>query len=83
VTLISVHNSEGCVGRCDARCYDAIHADCDCVCGGSNHGKGEAQAVANTAAHAEEWVKAIEGQTGAKVRFEVGVPADQMGITWE
>ena len=25
-TLISVYNSEGCVGRCDARCYNAENA---------------------------------------------------------
>lgn len=39
-TLIYVGNSEGCVGRCDAKCYDAKHPDCDCICGGKNHGVG-------------------------------------------
>lgn len=82
MTLISVHNSSGCVGRCDARCYGAKHTDCDCVCGGSNHGKGEAQAVQNTAAHAAQWVEAIEQRTGAKARFELG-DAEQIGIEWE
>lgn len=48
-TLIYVGNSDGCVGRCDARCYDAHEPDCDCICGGRNHGAGLEQALANTA----------------------------------
>jgi hypothetical protein len=27
-TLIAIYNSEGCVGRCDACCYDAHEPDC-------------------------------------------------------
>jgi hypothetical protein len=49
-TLIAVYNSDGCVGRCDAKCYEAVDPDCDCVCGGRNHGVGRAQAATNTAA---------------------------------
>jgi len=26
--------------RCDASCYDARHANCHCICGGTNHGLG-------------------------------------------
>lgn len=48
-TLIAVYTSEGCVGRCDAKCYDASEPDCDCICGGRNHGKGIQQALENTA----------------------------------
>jgi len=48
MTLISLHNSEGCVGRCDAKCYDARGGQCSCICGGLNHGAGKRQAVANT-----------------------------------
>lgn len=51
-TLMAVYNSEGCVGRCDARCYNAIHPNCTCICGGRNHGKGEAFAVLNVTLHA-------------------------------
>lgn len=47
-TLISVHNSEGEVGRCDAKCHNAKHKDCDCCCGGVNHGVGGRQAIQNT-----------------------------------
>lgn len=46
-TLISVHNSEGCVGRCDAKCYDARHPTCVCICGGRNHGAGKSEAMGN------------------------------------
>lgn len=56
MTLISVHNSSGCVGRCDARCYDAKEPACHCICGGSNHGAGEKQALENTQELAEEWI---------------------------
>jgi len=59
--LIAVYNSEGCVGRCDARCYDAAHVDCDCVCGGKNHGAGLERARANVAEFAahelERWAQ--------------------------
>lgn len=48
-TLIEVRNSEGIVGRCDARCYNAEHVNCDCVCRGHNHGAGLKQAQNNVA----------------------------------
>jgi hypothetical protein len=47
-TVIAVYNSDGCVGRCDARCHDAEGPDCDCICGGANHGRGYAGAVETT-----------------------------------
>jgi hypothetical protein len=37
------------VGRCDAKCYDAHEPDCDCICGGRNHGARLVQALENTA----------------------------------
>jgi hypothetical protein len=40
-TLIAVYNSDGCAGRCDSRCYDAEWDECDCICGGRNHGAGK------------------------------------------
>ncbi len=49
-TAIAVYTSEGCVGRCDARCHDAALPECDCICGGRLHGVGRARAIAvNTA----------------------------------
>ncbi len=56
-TLIAVYNSEGCVGRCDARCYDAAEPGCDCICGGRNHGAGKQQAIGNTRELAESWLE--------------------------
>lgn len=53
-TLIAVYDSDGCVGRCDARCYNAKHDHCNCVCGGKNHQKGFAQAVENVRELAEK-----------------------------
>jgi len=48
-TLLAVYNSDGCVGRCDAKCYNATGTVCDCLCGGVNHGVGRQKAEANTA----------------------------------
>lgn len=63
-TLIAVYNSEGCVGRCDARCYEAIEAQCNCVCGGRNHGAGLEQAVGNTRELAQQWLDAYAQLNG-------------------
>lgn len=56
MTLISVYNSDGCVGRCDAKCYDAVSPHCDCVCGGANHGAGLKKAEENTREMADSWI---------------------------
>lgn len=61
-TLIAVHNSNGLVGRCDAKCYNAHHSKCVCVCGGMNHGCGLEKAQENTAESAEAMVKAYAEQ---------------------
>jgi len=57
VTLIARYASEGCVGRCDAKCYNAEEDECDCICGGANHGAGIQTAMDNTRAYAESWVE--------------------------
>jgi len=33
--------------RCDAKCYNAKHLECHCICGGTNHGAGIEQASKN------------------------------------
>ncbi len=53
-TLIAVYDSDGCRGRCDARCYNAKRPKCTCICRGMNHGKGLAAAQENTRRHADE-----------------------------
>ncbi len=57
MTLIAVYNSDGCVGRCDAKCYNAECAECDCICGGHNHGAGLKRATENTQQMADEWIQ--------------------------
>lgn len=48
MTLIEVRGVDGkLIGRCDARCYEAQHSECTCICGGKNHGRGIHQAVSN------------------------------------
>jgi len=47
VTVLAVYNSAGCVGRCDALCHNAAKSECDCICGGRNHGIGTKRAIAN------------------------------------
>jgi hypothetical protein len=47
-TLMAVYNSDGLVGRCDARCYLGHGDSCDCCCGGVNHGVGLERAQENT-----------------------------------
>ena len=56
MVLIEVRNSEGVVGRCDAKCYNAEHPGCTCICGGRNHGAGLEKASENTRELAEPWI---------------------------
>lgn len=56
MTLIAVYNSDGCVGRCDAKCYNANHPHCDCICGGANHGAGKQAAIDNTRELSQRWI---------------------------
>jgi hypothetical protein len=55
-TVISYQSSGGDQGRCDARCYDAHEEECDCICGGRNHGAGREQAIGNTRELAQSWI---------------------------
>lgn len=57
VMLIAIYNSERCIGRCDARCYNAKGPSCDCCCGGRNHSVGLRRAQENTRKHGETIVE--------------------------
>lgn len=46
--------------RCDAKCYDAKHPSCDCICGGRNHGCGEQQAMDNVREMFTEWADRVD-----------------------
>ena len=75
-TLIAVYNSDGCVGRCDARCHQATTPECDCICGGKNHGVGRRQAWENTQRLAEEWIENYQKEHNAwELNWEI--PARQ------
>ena len=63
-TLIAVYTSDGLVGRCDARCYLATQSDCDCICGGGNHGAGVQQAIDNTRELAQHWLREYARREG-------------------
>ena len=72
MTLISYHSSGGDKGRrCDARCYNAKSAACDCICRGMNHGKGLNVAVEQTSRLAASWIERYGAEhPGEKVEFE-------------
>lgn len=47
--LLIVYNERGTrLGQCDAKCYNARHRACHCVCQGVNHGVGLRRAAENT-----------------------------------
>ncbi|MCX5713035.1 MAG: hypothetical protein NTY47_08310 [Candidatus Omnitrophica bacterium] len=56
-TLIELRNSDGSIGRCDAKCYEALDQQCTCVCKGRNHGAGLKQAQDNTIKMSKELLK--------------------------
>lgn len=76
-TLIAVYNSSGCVGRCDAKCYNAKEHECTCVCGGANHGVGRNKAMANTEQMANEWIKEYSNKMDLGKDVTWSVPSTQ------
>jgi len=80
-TLMSMSVGDRCIGRCDARCYDAKHENCDCVCGGLNHGAGEQQAIINTRDCWTEWAKDYAKRKGlTRHNTEVSPKVLQFGL---
>ena len=75
VTLISYYSSGGDQGRCDAKCYLASEPECDCICGGRNHGAGLAQAEENTRELAASWVEQARANGQDVTRVELGAAA--------
>jgi len=37
--------TKGKIGYCDAKCHNAKHDKCQCICEGRNHGCGEIEAI--------------------------------------
>lgn len=67
-TVLAVYTSEGRVGRCDAKCHTATTGECDCICGGRDHGAGHHQALENTRALLVERVEQA-GELSTLVAF--------------
>ena len=53
---VATYNSERCTGRCEAKCYEAITGNCDCICRRRKHGAGVERAPENTRELAAEWL---------------------------
>lgn len=64
MVLMAMHNNDGLVGRCDAKCYNAEHPHCDCICGGRNHGAGLEKALDNTREYARQIIEEYAGKKG-------------------
>lgn len=77
-TLIYASNSSGCIGKCDANCYEAKSSDCDCICRGMNHGKGLKKATENTGKYAEEWIEKYKKEHPDEKALELTVNSDQV-----
>ncbi|MEU4513218.1 hypothetical protein AB0G05_27290 [Nonomuraea wenchangensis] len=74
-TLLAVIRPGGRTQRCDARCYDAHEAECECVCGGLNHGAGFHTALENTRRLHREWLEAARAQDSEILRVEIDLDA--------
>jgi hypothetical protein len=55
--LIAAYTGDGCVGRCDAKCYNAWGQECHCICQGTNYGAGKQEAIDNTRELGESWLE--------------------------
>ncbi len=57
--LITAYTGDGCVGRCDAKCYNAWGPECHCICQGVNLGAGRQEATENTREFAGSWPRHV------------------------
>lgn len=83
MTLIAVYNSSGCVGRCDARCYNATEPNCVCICGGKNHGAGLNKALDNTREYCAQWLKDCKKEFGRSCKSEINGEVWQPSLPFE
>jgi hypothetical protein len=65
-TLIASGSSGTFRRACNAKCYNAKRPECDCLCGGINHGVGEPQARKNCRSMGVAWTS----QAGRLVSFQ-------------
>jgi hypothetical protein len=65
--LITAYTGDGCVGRCDAKCYNAWGPECHCICQSANHGAGRQEAIENTRELGESLLEEVLTASGARV----------------
>ncbi len=85
-TLIAAYTSSGdrgavCIGRCDAKCYEAADSECTCICGGMNHSAGQQKATDNTRQMAEQWIKDYSAAHSLGSGVQWDVPAAQLALS--
>lgn len=80
-TLLAVYTKDGCIGRCDAKCYDAEGPDCDCICGGMNHGVGLREAI-NISRNTIEDIKENYGTLNPELEYDFLVNINQVNQLW-
>jgi len=80
--LIAISTRQGCVGRCDAKCYNSKNSKCNCICGGKNHGVGRIEAADNTRQLAEKWIAEYKERKNLKeVEVRINRPlVDQLSL---
>ena len=72
-TLIAIYTGDGCIGRCDAKCYNAWGPECHCICQGGNHGAGKQEATASTRELPASWFE--QAETAGQIISVPGPPA--------
>ena len=72
-TLIAIYTGDGCIGRCDAKCYNAWGPECHCICQGGNHGAGKQEATASTRELPASWYE--QAETAGQIISVPGPPA--------
>ena len=77
-TVHAVYDSDGCVGRCDAKCHNAKGDVCHCICGGLNHGCGFAQARENIKKLTDVYLKENLAKPHEKADLRVFCSRDQL-----
>ena len=55
------------IRSCNAICYDATKEECNCICGGINHGKGFEKAHQNVAEAHKTFMEAFKDMTTLKL----------------
>jgi predicted RNase H-like HicB family nuclease len=72
-TLITQYGSDGEKRQCDAKCYNAEHSECRCICGGRNHGKGLEKARENTKEMAKELLNHVNTEVAKEILAEINI----------